>query len=156
MPEAIPIKKSFFNQPFFTAVYAALVVFLTYGTVYAFRKPFTVATFDGLTFLGVNYKVCLIISQLIGYVASKFYGIKFIAELKNVGRWKVMLILIGTSWVSLLFFAIVPAPYNIIFLFFNGFPLGIIWGIIFSYIEGRRATDFIGAALAVKIGRAHV
>jgi len=149
LPEAIPIKKSFFNQPVFTAVFAAIVVFLTYGTVYAFRKPFTVATFDGLTFLGINYKVCLIISQLIGYVASKFYGIKFIAELKNVGRWKLLLILIGTSWISLFFFAILPAPYNIIFLFFNGFPLGITWGIVFSYIEGRKATDFIGAALAV-------
>ena len=80
MHNAYAIKKSYFNQPVFTAVFAAIVVFLTYGTVYAFRKPFTVATFNGLTFLGVNYKVCLIISQLIGYVASKFYGIKFIAE----------------------------------------------------------------------------
>jgi len=35
------------------------------------------------------------------------------------------------------------------FLFTNGFPLGIIWGIIYSYVEGRKATDFIGAALAV-------
>ena len=49
----------------------------------------------------------------------------------------------------LLLFAIVPAPFNIIFLFTNGFPLGIIWGIIFSFVEGRKATDFIGASLAV-------
>jgi len=27
--------------------------------------------------------------------------------------------------------------------------LGFIWGIIFSYVEGRRATDFIGAVMAV-------
>jgi len=31
----------------------------------------------------------------------------------------------------------------------NGFPLGMLWGVLFSYVEGRRATDFIGAALAV-------
>ena len=143
------IKKPFFQWPAATALYASIVVFLTYGTIYAFRKPFTIATFDGLSFLGIHYKVCLIISQLIGYVASKFYGIKFIAELNKAGRWKTLLILIGISWLSLFFFAITPAPFNIIFLFLNGFPLGITWGIVFSYIEGRRATDFIGAALSV-------
>jgi MFS family permease len=36
-----------------------------------------------------------------------------------------------------------------IFLFVNGFALGFLWGIIFSYVEGRRATDFIGLAMAV-------
>jgi hypothetical protein len=48
-----------------------------------------------------------------------------------------------------LFFALIPAPYNMVFLFINGFPLGMLWGVIFSYIEGRKTTDFIGAALAV-------
>ena len=57
--------------------------------------------------------------------------------------------LVGISWFALLLFAIVPAPFNIIFLFINGFPLGLLWGIIFTYVEGRKATDFIGAALAV-------
>ena len=145
----ITTSKNFFNNPTVVAVFAAIAVFLTYGTVYAFRKPFTVATFDGLFYWGISYKVCLVITQLAGYVCSKFYGIKFIAELKNIGRWKMILVLVGVSWISLFFFAVVPPPFNIVFLFFNGFPLGIIWGIIFSYIEGRRATDFIGAALAV-------
>ena len=48
-----------------------------------------------------------------------------------------------------LLFAIVPAPYNVVFLFLNGFPLGMLWGVVFSYVEGRKSTDFIGAALAV-------
>jgi hypothetical protein len=132
-----------------TALFAALVTFLTYAVVYAFRKPFTAGSFEGLSFLGINYKVCLVISQALGYTLSKFYGIKFIAELKRFGRWKIILLLIGIAWLALFFFAIVPAPYNIPFLFINGFPLGMIWGIVFSYVEGRRATDFIGAALAV-------
>jgi hypothetical protein len=34
-------------------------------------------------------------------------------------------------------------------LFVNGFMLGFMWGIVFSYVEGRRATDFIGAVMAV-------
>jgi MFS family permease len=66
-----------------------------------------------------------------------------------VGRGKLILLLVGISWLSLLLFAIIPAPYNIVFLFTNGFPLGIIWGVVFSFVEGRKATDFIGASLAV-------
>ncbi len=131
------------------AFYAALVCFCTYSIVYAFRKPFTVGIFSGITLWGIEYKVVLVICQLIGYTSSKFYGIKFISEMKRFGRWKIVLLLVGISWIALFFFAIVPVPYNIIFLFFNGFPLGILWGIIFSYIEGRKATDFIGSALAV-------
>ena len=131
------------------ALYSAVVSFLTYAVVYAFRKPFSAATFDGLYIAGVSYKVCLVISQAIGYTLSKFYGIRFIGGLKRPGRWKIILLLVGIAWLALLFFAIVPAPYNIIFLFINGFPLGMIWGIVFSYVEGRKATDFIGTVLAV-------
>jgi len=132
------------------AVYASLICFLTYASVYAFRKPFTVGSFsDGPTIFGLAFKDALVISQVLGYMFSKFYGIKFIAELKHVGRGKSILFLVGISWLSLFLFAIVPAPYSVLFLFTNGFPLGIIWGIVFTFVEGRKATDFIGAALAV-------
>jgi len=53
------------------------------------------------------------------------------------------------GWACLLIFAIVPAPYGILLLFINGFALGFLWGIVFSYVEGRTTTDFIGAVLAV-------
>jgi hypothetical protein len=56
--------------------------------------------------------------------------------------------LIGTGWVSLLLFALVPAPYNVLFMFFNGLPLGMVWGLVFSYLEGRRVTELMGAVLA--------
>lgn len=131
------------------AAYATVVSFLTYASVYAYRKPFTVLTFDGLVFWGVKYQTLLIITQGLGYMCSKFYGIRFISELKRIGRWKTAAVLVGVAWLSLLAFAIVPAPYGMICLFINGFMLGFMWGIVFSYIEGRRATDFIGSALAV-------
>jgi hypothetical protein len=136
------------NQPLI-ALYAAIITFLTYATVYGFRKGFTVCTFDGMKYAGINYKVWLVISQVLGYTCSKIYGIRFIAELKRMGRGRLILALTFVSWMALLLFAIVPAPYNIPFMFINGFPLGMIWGIVFSYVEGRRATDFIGAALSV-------
>ena len=131
------------------AIAAALIAFLAYSSIYAYRKPFTVATFEGLHFWGISYQTLLIISQVIGYMLSKFFGIKFIAELKRIGRWRISILLIGIAWVSLLVFAILPAPWGMICLFINGFVLGFMWGIVFSYIEGRRATDFIGAAMAV-------
>ena len=131
------------------ALYAALVVFLAYASIFAYRKAFTAASFNGLKYWGVSYQTLLIISQVIGYMLSKFYGIKFIAELKRMGRWKTTVILTGIAWFAMFLFGITPAPYGMIFLFINGFVLGFLWGVIFSYVEGRRATDFIGLALAV-------
>jgi MFS family permease len=139
------------QQPVYaTPLFAAIITFLTYAMVYGFRKPFTVATYENVAPVwGIAYKSCLVISQVLGYMLSKFYGIRFIAELKRIGRGKLIILLVLISWIALLFFAITPAPYNIFFLFVNGFPLGLIWGIVFSFVEGRKATDFIGAALAV-------
>jgi MFS family permease len=131
------------------AFYTAAVAFLTYACIFAYRKAFTVATFEGQAFWGIKYQTLLIISQGLGYMASKFYGIKFISELNRLGRWKTSAILIGAAWLCLLLFALVPAPWGMVCLFGNGFMLGFMWGIIFSYAEGRRATDFIGAAMAV-------
>src|SRR5690606_13491134 len=102
-----------------------------------------------MTVWGLGYKEMLVIIQAIGYLSSKFFGIKFISELKRIGRWKIIILLVVISWLAWLGFAVVPAPYNIVFLFLNGFPLGLLWGVVFSYIEGRKTTDFIGAALAV-------
>lgn len=132
-----------------SALYAALIAFLTYTMIFGFRKSYTVCLFDGISFFGFQYKTLLVFSQMMGYLMAKWYGIKFIAELKRLGRYKIILVLVSIAWLAWLLFALVPAPYNIVFLFINGFPLGMLWGVIFSYIEGRKTTDFIGAALAV-------
>jgi len=129
-------KSTVIKRPGFVFVlHASLAAFGTYFCMYAFRKPFSVATFDGLSFIGVDYKILLVIAQVLGYALSKFVGIKVISELKP-------------NRSSLLLFAWVPAPYNIPFMFLNGFPLGMIWGIVFSYIEGRRFTDILGVVLS--------
>lgn len=48
---------------------------------------------------------------------------------------------------ALLGLAIVPAPWGMLCLFVNGIPLGLIWGLIYSYLEGRRHTELMGAIL---------
>jgi len=99
--------------------------------------------------MGLDFKTAIVITQVAGYMCSKFYGIKFISELKKMGRGKLIILLILISWFAWLLFALIPPPYNFWTLFLNGFPLGLLWGVVFSYVEGRRTTDFISAALAV-------
>lgn len=108
------------------SVLAAVSAFGTYTSMYAFRKAFAAATFTGHEYFHVDYKVWLVIAQVIGYMSSKFYGIKFIAEVNSKTRARYILTLIGIAWAALLAFAFVPAPWNIAFLFINGFPLGLI------------------------------
>lgn len=130
------------------SIFAALMGFLVYSSMYAFRKPFAAATFDGESFLGLDLKVWLILAQTLGYMASKFYGIKMISELKVKGRAWLIVGLIAVSWLALLGFAVLPAPFNILCFMVNGFPLGLIWGIVFHYMEGRKFTEMMGSMLA--------
>jgi hypothetical protein len=137
------------NNTFWFTVFASFTAFALYTCVYAFRKTFPAATFEGLSYLGINYKAWLVIFQVVGYGMSKFIGIKVISELKAHSRSFGILLMVGIAGISWLFFAIVPPPYNIIFLFTNGLPLGMIWGMVFGYLEGRRTTDVLGASLSV-------
>ncbi|PAW92769.1 hypothetical protein CKK33_04370 [Mucilaginibacter sp. MD40] len=133
------------------SVLAGLSAFGAYTSMYAFRKAFTAGTFTGHQYLHVDYKAWLVIAQVLGYMLSKFYGIRFIAEVKHSNRGKSILILVGIAWLALLAFAFVPAPYNIVLLFINGLPLGMIWGLVFSYLEGRKATEFMAAVLSISL-----
>lgn len=132
-------------------ILASVAAFSCYTSMYAFRKAFAAGTFEGMSFLNVDYKVWLVIVQMLGYTASKFYGIKFISEISGKRKAKNLVGLILFSWLALLGFALVPAPYNIVFLFFNGFPLGMIWGLVFSYLEGRKTTEFMGAVMSISL-----
>jgi hypothetical protein len=91
----------------------------------------------------------MVISQVIGYMVSKFIGIKVVSELRASSRAKGILIMSVAAALSWLLFAITPMPYNLVWIFFNGLPLGMIWGMVFGYLEGRRFTEVLGAALAV-------
>jgi len=128
-------------------VYGALAAFGTYFCMYAFRKPFTVATYENLYFLGIDYKIVLIIAQVVGYMLSKFIGIKMISELKAKSRLPYLLVMVASAELCLILFGLVSSPYNIVFMFFNGLSLGMIWGVVFSYVEGRKTTEILGVIL---------
>lgn len=134
---------------FLFSLYATLAAFCLYTCIFAFRKTYTVGTFEGYAFLSVSYKSWMVIAQVLGYGIAKFAGIKLISELKSTFRVKGILLMTAIAGLSWLFFAITPPPYNIVFLFTNGLPLGMGWGLVFSYLEGRRFTEVLGAGVSV-------
>lgn len=138
------------SRLFFIA-WCMIAAFGTYFCMYAFRKPFTAGTYSGLNLWDIHYKSILIISQVVGYMLSKFIGIKVISELKSSQRKKLIICLILIAEMALLFFGLTPYPYNFIFLFLNGLPLGIVWGIVFSYLEGRRFTEVLAMGLSISL-----
>ncbi len=133
------------------SILAAVSAFGAYTSMYAFRKSFSAGVYGEHEYLQIDYKVWLVIAQLIGYTFSKFYGIRFIAEVTSRKRAFYIFLLIGVAWIALFGFAVVPAPWNIVFLFINGFPLGMIWGLIFGYLEGRKSTEFMAAVMSISL-----
>jgi hypothetical protein len=145
-----PLRHWLSTTPTFVfTLYTATAAFCLYTCMFAFRKTFTAGTFEGLAFAGISYKVWLVTFQVAGYGLAKFIGIKVIAELQAHARGAGILLMAGVAGLSWLAFALVPPPYNIIFLFTNGLPLGMVWGMVFGYLEGRRMTEVLGAALSV-------
>ncbi|MDW3650820.1 MAG: DUF5690 family protein [Bacteroidia bacterium] len=135
-------------NPNWLSLFTMLMAFSTYTFMYAFRKPYTAATFaEAPGFLGLGFKEILVISQVAGYALSKFIGIKVVSEMDSGRRARILLLLIGVAELALLGFALVPPPYSFVFLFLNGLPLGMIWGLTFSYVEGRKQTEVIGLGL---------
>lgn len=130
-------------------VLGGLAAFSAYFAMYAFRKPIAVATFEDVTLhpLGLDYKSALVIMQVFGYALSKLIGIRVIAAFGRNGRARAIVALIGASWLALLSFALLPPGAGLVCLFCNGLPLGMIWGLVFSYIEGRRVSELLSAML---------
>jgi len=138
--------------PFAFSTYAICAAFCTYFCMYAFRKPFKAAEFEGDIELpvlgGMNYKILLILAQIIGYTLSKFIGIKVISEMKPMKRAWFIVFFITWAELALLGFAMTPRPWSVAFLFLNGLPLGMIWGLVFGFLEGRRVSEALGAGLS--------
>jgi len=130
-------------------LYVGAIAFLTYTCMYGLRRPYAAASFEGYQLWGMNFKSWLVITQVVGYAISKFIGIKVISEMGRSARAYAIVILTAFAEVALVVFALVPAPYNFFVLFFNGLPLGMIWGLVFSYLEGRRTTEVLGTMLSV-------
>lgn len=143
------IIKKFTNSKNLSTFAIVISVFICYTGMYAVRKSFLAGKYTGLVFgYGVDAKTILVLSQVLGYMVSKFLGIKIISEMPKSKRAIVLTGLIFFALLMLALFAIVPAEWKIVALFLNGLPLGMVFGIVFSYIEGRKNTELLAAALS--------
>lgn len=136
---------------FLFILWAGGAALLSYSLVYALRKPFTAASFENAEFFDMDYKVVVTISQILGYVVSKFIGIKLISELQSEERFKFILTSVLLAEASLILFGLLSTPFNVAAMFLNGLSLGCMWGVIFSFIEGRRVTDILASLLGVSM-----
>ncbi len=130
--------------------YTVCAAFTAYFCVYAFRKPFTAATFKGLYFGGtqIELKTAFVVSQIIGYTLAKFLGIKVCSEASRARRAWMLIGLIAVAECALILFAIVPPEWKVAAILLNGLPLGMVWGLVVRYLEGRRTSDILLAGLA--------
>ncbi|WP_406695031.1 DUF5690 family protein [Singulisphaera sp. Ch08] len=135
------------NHELFWAAWALLAAFGSYFCMYAFRKPFTAASYADTSVWGLGFKTVLVTSQVSGYMVSKFLGIKVIAEMPPQRRAIGILWLVLVAEFSLVLFGLIPRPWNAVCLFLNGLPLGMVFGLVLGLLEGRRLTETLTAGL---------
>ena len=129
------------------ALWATSAAFTTYFCMYSFRKPFAAGVFDGEVF-GIQLKIALVLSQVIGYALSKFIGIRLVSETPRHRRAMTLVVLIFFAELALVGFALAGPRGKVVAMFCNGLPLGAVWGLVFGFLEGRRTTELLGAGLS--------
>ena len=89
-------------------LYAIFAAFSTYFCMYAFRKPFSAAKYEGLQFMDTDLqiKTVFVISQLIGYCLSKYLGCKVCSEVNRSNQAKALIGMILMALAALIGFAI--------------------------------------------------
>lgn len=135
--------------PFFVC-YAIVTAFTTYFCMYAFRKPFAAAKFQGLLFMGtmVELKTAIVISQILGYALSKYIGIKVCSEITPPRRALALVILVVWAQLALVLYGLLPNNLKVVAIFLNGLPLGMVWGLVVWYLEGRKTSELLLAGLS--------
>ena len=136
------------KQNLIASVLIGITTFCLYTCMYAVRKPFSALVYDNQLLWGANIKIWMVLAQLLGYTLSKFYGIKKLGTIKKEDRSVFLLIVLVCATIPLFVMQFADMKFWPLLMFLNGFPLGLVWGIVFSYVEGRRFTELIGAMLA--------
>lgn len=136
------------QRDMFWAFFSVIAAFGTYFCMYGFRKPFTAAGYADFPELwGVDYKTVAVSVQVLGYMLSKFIGIKVVSETPPQRRALLILILVAVSQLGLVLFGALPHPWNVFGLFVNGLVLGMVFGLVLGFLEGRRLTEALTAGL---------
>ena len=119
--------------------------------MYGFRKGFAAAQYaETLNLFGLemDLKIALVTAQVVGYALSKIVGIKLNSEMRRGRRARSLILCMTSSWLALVLFALVPAGGKVFAILLSGLPLGLVWGLVLSFLEGRRLADLLGAGLS--------
>ncbi len=136
------------------ALVATGAAFAAYFCMYAFRRGFTAGTYSDVDFelplLGqvVGGKTLFVIAQIIGYCLSKYVGTKVCAEVRYSRLAPMMAGLVLASWLALLLFALAPPPLRPVAIFASALPLGMVWGLVIRFLEGRETSDLLLVGLS--------
>ncbi len=134
------------RSPLFFSAWCLIAAFGAYACMYAFRKPFT----SGVYATGIyspGFKTWLVLAQVLGYTLSKFLGIRIIAEMPAQRRAFTILALVAVAQGGLFLFGALPPPYCVGGLFLNGLALGMVYGLVLGFLEGRQMTEAFVAGL---------
>jgi len=130
-----------------TTALLAFTSFAIYFGMYSLRKTFAAGTWDHELW-GVSLKVWLVSAQLLGYASAKWWGIRIVSQIKRKHQKTALWLMFSVAYASLFALALVPDAIKIFALFANGVSLGMVWGVLFRYLEGRKATEFLGIFLS--------
>lgn len=123
--------------------------FLCYLSMFAFRKPFAAASYgEELMWFGLELKTSFVLAQLLGYILSKYIGIWWLSARISSSRFGLLMRLMFVAYVAMIAFYLLPTSLKPLAMFINGLPLGMIWGVVISYLEGRRQSDTLLVMLA--------
>lgn len=138
------------SSPWVFTAFAAAAAFTTYFCAYGVRKPFDAVTFTGERFPGtrLDLKTACVLGQIIGYLISKYLGARVCSEVSSGRRAGVLLGCVLWAQVALVLFAVLPPGLKPVAMLANGLPLGMVWGLIVRYLEGRRSSDVLLVAMS--------
>ena len=134
----------------FFVAYAVVASFGAYFCMYAFRKPFAAAKFaeESFAFDALELKSAIVISQVMGYALSKYIGIRVCSELHPRYHPVALVGLILWAEAALVLFAQSPGSWKTLAIFLNGLALGMVWGLVVRFLEGRVTAELLLAGLS--------
>ena len=135
----------------FLAIYASIIIFLVYTCNYVYRKTFSAATYSGEEIWGMDAKMLFVLFQIIGYCISKFITVRILPAMQKENRSYYIIIPLAISELALIGFGALPDTLKPIAILISALPLGFIYGVVFSYIEGRRISEILNVGLCVAL-----
>lgn len=142
----MPPVPSWRRHPVAQGLHCSIAAFGTYACMYGFRKPFAAGLYVEDPF-SPGMKASLVAAQVLGYTVSKMIGIRVIAEMPTRRRIRALLMLIAVAEVAWILFGALPPRFGVVCLFASGLPLGMVFGLVLGFLEGRRLSEVFIAAL---------